>query len=139
MSKPFRYTRRVEFRDTDAAGIVHFSVFFNYMEEAEHAALRDLGLDVVNIADSGTWSFPRVAAKCNFREPLGFSDEVTIDVTVGRLGNSSVTYKFDFSRDSEHIAEGEVIAVCCRLSDDGSPESMKIPSHFAEKLATLQS
>ena len=29
--KEFTTTRRVEFRDTDAAGIMHFSVFFLYM------------------------------------------------------------------------------------------------------------
>ena len=36
----FRTTRRVEFRDTDAAGIVHFSAFFFYMESVEHEFLR---------------------------------------------------------------------------------------------------
>jgi acyl-CoA thioester hydrolase len=33
----FRITRRVEFSETDMAGIVHFSNFFRYMETAEHA------------------------------------------------------------------------------------------------------
>ncbi|MEL7264077.1 MAG: hypothetical protein AAFP69_04590, partial [Planctomycetota bacterium] len=43
---PFSIQRRVEFRDTDAAGIVHFSAFFPFMETAEHAFLRSLGLSV---------------------------------------------------------------------------------------------
>ena len=30
----FRYSRRVQFADTDLVGIVHFSMFFRYMEEA---------------------------------------------------------------------------------------------------------
>lgn len=38
--------RRVEFVETDAAGIVHFSSFFVYMEQAEHELLRHLGLNV---------------------------------------------------------------------------------------------
>ena len=138
MGWPFRYTRRVEFRDTDAAGIVHFSVFFNYMEEAEHAALRELGLDVVSAGNEATWSFPRVAAECDFRAPLHFSDVVTIDVSVARLGDSSVNYEFQFTRDGKRIAEGKVTAVCCRLNDDGTPESIPIPSDFARKLAQLQ-
>ena len=46
MSQVFKTERRVEFRDTDAAGIVHFSVFFAYMEQAEHEFLRSLGLSV---------------------------------------------------------------------------------------------
>ena len=47
MPQSFRTSRRVEFRDTDAAGIVHFSVFFTWMEAAEHELLRSLGLSVV--------------------------------------------------------------------------------------------
>ncbi|MCG8653286.1 MAG: hypothetical protein MI861_25835, partial [Pirellulales bacterium] len=39
----FSTKRRVEFRDTDAAGIVHFSAFFPMMEAAEHEMLRSLG------------------------------------------------------------------------------------------------
>jgi 4-hydroxybenzoyl-CoA thioesterase/acyl-CoA thioester hydrolase len=35
MTPSFITTRRVEFRDTDAAGIMHFSVFFTAMESAE--------------------------------------------------------------------------------------------------------
>ena len=42
----FKTRRRVEFRDTDAAGIVHFSAFFFWMESAEHELLRAAGVDV---------------------------------------------------------------------------------------------
>ena len=40
MSAPFRVSRRVDFCDTDMAGIIHFSNFFRYMEFAEVAFLR---------------------------------------------------------------------------------------------------
>ena len=42
----FRQTRRVQFAETDLAGIVHFSNFFRYMEEAEQLG-RDLALDLI--------------------------------------------------------------------------------------------
>jgi 4-hydroxybenzoyl-CoA thioesterase/acyl-CoA thioester hydrolase len=135
MSEPFRYQRRVEFRDTDAAGIVHFSVFFNYMEEAECALLRDLGMNVVMTDADGSFSFPRVAVRCDYRAPLRFGDVATIEVSVVRLGESSVTYGFDFSLDGQPLAAGEVTAVCCRLN--GKPRPMPIPADVAAKLAKL--
>src|SRR5213078_989612 len=46
MPAVFRTTRRVEFADTDMAGIVHFANFFRYMESAEHEFLRSHGLSV---------------------------------------------------------------------------------------------
>ena len=44
----FRCRRIVEFRDTDAAGIAHFSAFFFWMESTEHEFLRELGVRVVD-------------------------------------------------------------------------------------------
>ena len=46
MSFEFRLKRRVQFYETDAAGIVHFSTYFRYMEEAEHALWRDAGMSI---------------------------------------------------------------------------------------------
>ena len=137
MGQPFRHDRRVEFRDTDAAGIVHFSVFFNYMEEAEHAMLRDLGECVLMVDETGPFSFPRVAARCDYRAPLRFGDVVTIEVAVAEIGESSVTYEFGFLLDGKPVADGQVTAVCCRLTDEGKPKSMPIPQNVAAKLATL--
>ena len=48
MAYEFRILRRVEFSETDMAGIVHYSNFFRYMESAEHAFFRSLGLSVVD-------------------------------------------------------------------------------------------
>src|SRR5947208_2013483 len=62
MTAPFRTTRRVEFADTDMAGIVHFSAFFRFMESAEHEFLRARGLSVVLDWDGEHLGFPRVAA-----------------------------------------------------------------------------
>ena len=49
MPYEFRCRQRVEFADTDMAGIVHFSNFFRYMERAEHEFLRSLGLSVHDV------------------------------------------------------------------------------------------
>ena len=73
-----RLRRRVQFYETDAAGIVHFSWFFRYMEEAEHALWREAGLSIhPPVSDIG---WPRVAAACEFHRALKFEQE--FDVTI---------------------------------------------------------
>ena len=47
MAFEFKAIRRVEFSETDMAGIVHYSNFFRYMETAEHGFFRSLGYSVV--------------------------------------------------------------------------------------------
>ena len=46
MAYQFKIKRIVEFSDTDMAGFVHHAVYYRYMEAAEHAFFRSLGLTV---------------------------------------------------------------------------------------------
>jgi len=136
---PFRTTRRVEFRDTDAAGIVHFSAFFVYMEQAEHELLRQLGLGVVLSDDDGEISWPRISATCDFRNPAKFEDILEIEVVVNSISRTSVTYDFRFTRDGKSIANGSMTTVCCRIGPNSLPRAIKMPEWIAEKLRGVAS
>ena len=72
MGEVFKTQRRVEFRDTDTAGIVHFSNFFAYMEQAEHAMLRSIGLGVFCEVERQKIRWPRVNAQVNYRNAIKF-------------------------------------------------------------------
>jgi 4-hydroxybenzoyl-CoA thioesterase/acyl-CoA thioester hydrolase len=135
MDAVYQTQRRVEFRDTDAAGIVHFSVFFNYMEEAEHAFLRQRGMTVFMQDDEGAVSWPRISAHCDYISPLKFEDVVEIAVAISRLGTKSVTYKFTFSTAGRPVANGTVTTVCCRFNPDGSVRSVPIPAWIVKRLS----
>lgn len=134
MSQTFNYRRRVEFRDTDMAGIVHFSVFHAYMEEAEHAFLRSLGLGVICEIEGEEISFPRVNATCNYRRAIKFEQEIDIEVSIARIGTKSVTYAHRFTHDGDTIAEGSITAVCCHFEHGSPPQSCEIPTGFRDKL-----
>jgi 4-hydroxybenzoyl-CoA thioesterase/acyl-CoA thioester hydrolase len=136
MGNSFVTRRRVEFRDTDAAGIAHFSVFFVWMEQAEHAALRDIDVSVVSQGEDGTISWPRVSAACDYRNPLRFEECVEIEVGIADLGTRSVTYGFQFRCQEREIATGKITTVCCRLKD-GHWSSTEIPAEVRSKLAKL--
>ena len=137
MDSPFSTTRRVAFRDTDAAGIMHFSVFFTWMEDAEHELLRHLGMSVSTRDCEGEISWPRVAAQCDFKSPIRFEDEVTITVQLDRLGEKSATYAFQFTHQQREVAVGSLTAVCCRIPPGGVPFSIAIPDAIGKKLQSL--
>jgi 4-hydroxybenzoyl-CoA thioesterase/acyl-CoA thioester hydrolase len=134
MAESFRTQRRIEFADTDAAGIAHFSAYFRLMEEAEHELLRSVGLSVLVKDDAGAISFPRVHASCDYQAALRFEDVTDIDVRIAKIGRSSIAYEFAFSREGTAIATGKIVAVCCRVSHDTAPVGMPIPSWIADKL-----
>jgi 4-hydroxybenzoyl-CoA thioesterase/acyl-CoA thioester hydrolase len=130
----FTTTRRVEFHDTDAAGIMHFAKFFHFMEEAEHEYLRHLGLSVLMHDAEGPISWPRVAVHCEYRSAVRFEDVVTIDVHISRRGEKSLTYQFVFRLGDRLVAEGYITCVCCRLTHQGPPVSIPIPDWISAKL-----
>ncbi len=134
MREPFRVKRRVEFRDTDAAGIVHFSMYYLYMEAAEHAFWRQLGMGIVMKEGDQILSWPRVVSRCEYFAPLVFEEEVDIEVRLIRRGKKSITYDFPFHRGEQLVARGEVTAVCCQIVPDEPPSSIEIPTWMAEKL-----
>lgn len=137
MSTPFITTRRVEFRDTDAAGIAHFSVFFKYMEEAEHALWRSLGLSVKQLANGETMSWPRVSVKCDYQSAVRFEDVLQIEVRIARLGSKSVTFDFQITCEGRLVATGQMTAVHCRFPPHAPPQSVPIPDELRQRLQPL--
>src|ERR1700681_1540806 len=104
----FHTTRRIEFGDTDMAGIVHFANFFRFMEAAECEFLRVRGLSVVLDWEGQAIGFPRVSATCDYVKPARFEEVLDIGVKIERIGTKSVTYAFEFTCDGEIIARGKV-------------------------------
>lgn len=135
MAKPFTVRRRVEFVDTDMAGIMHFSNFFRMMESAEQEFLRARGLTVAWMQDGRRVGFPRVSASCDYVKPLRFEDVVEILVTIERVGQKSVTYNFAFRCGGEEIANGKFTTCCSHEATPGaSMVSIEIPDEIRKKL-----
>ena len=134
MPAPFRTSRRVEFRDTDAAGIMHFASIMGVMEEAEHEFLRHIQLPLFLPIEGGKISWPRVSAQCDFQNPARFEDVLDIDVSVQRIGNRSVTYQFDLSCQERPVATGKMVAACCFVGKD-KIEAVDVPEEIVAKLS----
>jgi acyl-CoA thioester hydrolase len=104
-----RYPREVAFSDTDASGWVHFTKLLGYAEEAEHGYLRECGIPVFDKA-SGGW--PRVRIACDYRLPLRFQDRIEVRLMLGKIGGSSVEWKFEIANaGGDIVAEGEMVTV----------------------------
>jgi YbgC/YbaW family acyl-CoA thioester hydrolase len=130
----FRTTRRIEFVDTDMAGIVHFSNFFRFMESAEVEFLRSRGLSVAMGWEGGKIGLPRRAASCEYLRTVSFEDLLEITVRVANVGRTSITYAFEFFKEGELVARGQVSCVCCRVLPEHRIEAMEIPASLRQKL-----
>jgi YbgC/YbaW family acyl-CoA thioester hydrolase len=123
----------VHFSDTDMVGIVHFSMFFRYMEEAEHELWRAAGLVIVQGGDEAGW--PRVSAHFDYKSPLRFDDQVQIDVDIANVTRRTVQYRFTMTRADALIGTGTLTTVCARWRD-GSLHAIEVPHEVVRRLRT---
>jgi YbgC/YbaW family acyl-CoA thioester hydrolase len=139
MSYEFKAVRRVEFSETDMAGIVHFSNFFKYMETAEHGFFRSLGTSVWMHDVDPPLGWPRVNAQCDYRKPLRFEDQVEIHLLVAKKKAKALTYTFIFRKlngpQPEEVARGSLTVVCVTKQADGTMVAHNIPKSFADKVS----
>jgi YbgC/YbaW family acyl-CoA thioester hydrolase len=128
----FRYRRRVQFAETDMAGIVHFSAYFKYMEEAEHALWRAAGLSIASAGEATGW--PRVAASFDFRAALRFEDEFEVTVTLDAVTSRTIRYGFGITREATAIGAGSITIAHVSKAPDGAMKAIHLPADVLERL-----
>jgi acyl-CoA thioesterase FadM len=119
--------RRVEWIDTDAAGIYHWTTAFRLAEAAEAALHTALG-----IADVTFGATPRVHVEADFSRPLVFNEAVDVELTVRAVGRTSVEYALAITGEAGPAVAGAVKA--CFI-DRGSRRAVPWPDAVRERLS----
>ncbi len=152
MKGHFNLRKRVEFADTDAAGIMHFASFFRFMEVCEHSFLRSVGFSAhppgaeAGGGESSTdVGWPRVHASCDYKKALKFEEEVEIELGIEELGTRTVSYQFHFWKNPDDqekrtlAATGKFTVVCvCWGEENEGMKAVEIPSQIRKKLEEIR-
>jgi YbgC/YbaW family acyl-CoA thioester hydrolase len=131
----FVYRRRVQYRETDASGIVHFSCFFVYAEEAEHAMWRAAGVSVEPEHTSIGW--PRVSASCDFFKALRFEDEFEVRIRLVERTAKTFRYQTRMLVGDEVVAIGCTTTICVRKVAGEPLRAIDIPAEIAERFTVM--
>lgn len=141
MASQYTHRRRIEFSETDMAGIVHFSRFFVFMESAEHAFFRSLGYSIHGRIKDVQYSWPRLEARCDYKFPLRFEDEIDIHLSIREITSKTILYSFLFEKvegeELKEIAQGEIRVICVSVDEDtNTMRSVSIPAEIRNQLET---
>jgi YbgC/YbaW family acyl-CoA thioester hydrolase len=129
--REYRHTRRVQFYETDAAGIVHFSWFFRYMEEAEHALWREAGLSIAPPGAEIGW--PRIAAAFDYHRPLHFEEEFEVSIAIAAITKKTIQYTCLITRGHTKIATGNLTIACVSKRAREPLRAIEIPPEIAAR------
>jgi acyl-CoA thioesterase FadM len=121
------HRRRVEFADTDAAGVAHFSRLLAMVEEAEHGFFRERGIPILT-ADS---AWPVVKSEVDFCGACRFGEEIEIRLGDFHPGKSSLAYAFEGAIDGRKVFSGKMTK--CHISP-ATGRSAEIPAELREVL-----
>ena len=130
----YRMRRRVRFHEVDGAGIVHFSWFYRYMEEAEIELWRSAGLGHALRAGLG---FPRVAASFEFNRPLRFDDEFEALIQITSIRERSIAYSCVLTLAGDTIARGAMTIVCVRPKPGEPMKAIPFPAEMIERVEAV--
>ena len=125
-SMSFTSIQKIRFDDVDGAGIVYYPRFFHLC----HAAFEDFFDTVAPIPyplliRDRRVGFPTVAMQSTFTAPLVYGDVAVVDLSVEKVGRTSVTfaYRIRRRRDGASCFEARVTTVLIDL-DSQRPQSL---------------
>ena len=134
LKSEFQTTRRVEFPDTDMAGIVHFSNFFRYMESCEHAFYRSLDFPIHGSGDDADVGWPRVHASFDYFAPLQYDDEAVVHLVILEVKSRTIRYACRILRPDGKLAALGRLTVVPVIRIGGKLQATTIPDALASQI-----
>ena len=130
---------RVRYAETDQMGIVYYANYLVWFELGRVELLRSLGLAYSTLEKEHECILPVVEARCRYRSPARYDDEILIETRPALLRGSVITFAYRILRKApegeEHtlLAEGETVHVVV----DDNLNRKPLPEHYATVLRSM--
>lgn len=120
---PFVTHSMVAWSETDASGRYHFTAPLRWAEDAEHALYRTAGPGTM------VGGFPRRAVSVTYSRPLAAGDSYTVELSVKKVGRTSISYAWQILGPGGPCAEGTHTVV--HVDETGRPAPVPDPLRAA--------
>ncbi|WP_067933910.1 acyl-CoA thioesterase [Alicyclobacillus kakegawensis] len=131
-AREFEFIFQVAWADTDAAAIVYYPNFFKWMDQATAELFKSIGLPLSELFNQDI-GVPLVEAKCQFRRPAKFEDEIRIVSRPAILSEKSIKIEHKVYHQDTLIAEGYEVRVTVRINN-GNIVSVQMPARLRNLL-----
>lgn len=123
---------RVYYEDTDAAGVVFYANYLNYMERARTEWLRALGFEQTALLREHSVVFVVRGLAIEYLRPALFNDELEATVTLAHARGSLLEVAQSIRRGAHTLVSAAVRIACVNTR---SFKPVRIPKTILEKLA----
>jgi 4-hydroxybenzoyl-CoA thioesterase len=129
------FRRPIAFGDTDQAGILYYPNLFHYCHQAMESLVPEaLGISYAELLNGRRLGFPTVHIDADYRTPMPYGVELTLEVTLTALGRKSLAMRFRgrCAAGEAHRAWATITKVCVDMRDF---KGVEIPDWIRDGLA----
>jgi 4-hydroxybenzoyl-CoA thioesterase len=131
---PFSTRIPVRFGDCDPAGLVYYPVIFHYCHVAmEEFFSERCGTSYSRLMTDERIGFPTVNVQAEFFVPLVYGDEAVVEVSIARVGRSSLTFEYSIKRGSDGTLCARSTQVHVAMNLD-TRRAVPIPDKYREMM-----
>jgi acyl-CoA thioester hydrolase len=122
---------KVYYKDIDQMGIVYYSRYFEFFEEARTEMLSSIGLDYSNVEEKGAM-LPVIEAHCEYKKGATFSQDIIVKTYIRELPKVKIKFEYKIcpAGSDEILLTGYTVHACTNL--EGKP--VKMPKYIRKIL-----
>ena len=92
MHKNFFHKLKVYYEDTDAGGVVYYANYLKYIERGRTEHLRELGFELVTIANESGLVFVVKSVKADYLLPAFLDDTIEVQTSIELVKHASLIF-----------------------------------------------
>lgn len=117
MGERFRYRVRVQYQDTDQAGVVHHAAYLRFMEQARVELLRERGVNYRRFEEEVGKGIPVVEVQVRYRQPARFDDALELETWVSICNRAKLVFEYRVWRDETLLTEASITCACVLMAE----------------------
>lgn len=113
----FRHPVRVQYVDTDQAGVVHHAAYLRFLEAARVELLRARGVDYRRFEIEAGKGLPVTEVRLRYKKPARFDDALSVEIWVPIVNRAKIRFDSRIWRGDELVSEAEITCACVRFDE----------------------
>ena len=103
----YNHLTKVYYRDVDQMGIVYYSRYYEYFEEARTELLSSIGLDVAEVEKGGI-TLPVISSHCDYKKGAKFEQNILVRASIDSRPKSKlhIDYFVFIENEKDYIVNG---------------------------------
>ena len=129
----YNHLTKVYYRDVDQMGIVYYTRYLEYFEEARTELLDSLGLTISLIEDRG-FQLPVIASHCDYKRGAKLEDKLIIEASIAEIPKVKLNINYNIF---DKVSDKKLVKGYTRhVFTDKLGNPKRVPEFILDKIKT---